>query len=219
VAEFLTGWYESKSAGMTEKNNSMEEKEKMEMPQEPEVNEEGKHVHGKAERETESGKPGKEHSKSRKDKTHEKIAELENALAAMSDKHLRLQAEFDNFRKRTLREKAELIKSGGETVLAAVLPIIDDFDRALLTMKELSEEDPAKIGFLLIFNKFKEFMKQQGVKEIEAMGTSFDVDLHFALTKIPAPSEDMKGKVVDVIEKGYLLNDKVMRYAKVVIGE
>jgi len=164
-------------------------------------------------------KSQKEHHKSKKDKSPEKIAELESSLMAMADKYLRLQAEFDNFRKRTLKEKAELIKSGGETVLSSVLPIIDDFDRALGTMKDVPEDDPAKIGFLLIFNKFKEIMKHHNVREIDAMGASFDVDLHFALTKIPVPSEEMKNKVVDVIEKGYLLHDKVLRYAKVVVGE
>jgi molecular chaperone GrpE len=173
----------------------------------------------KSESEKEKHKNNKDQHKSKKDKSQEKITELENSLLAMADKYLRLQAEFDNFRKRTLKEKAELIKSGGETVLSNILPIIDDFDRALGTMKEVPEDDPAKIGFLLIFNKFKDFLKQHYVKEIEADSTVFDVDLHFALTKIPAPSEDMKGKVVDVIEKGYLLHDKVLRYAKVVVGE
>jgi molecular chaperone GrpE len=164
-------------------------------------------------------KTHRDHPKIKKEKLQERIAELENALLEIADRHLRLQAEFDNFRKRTLKEKAELIKSGGETVLTTILPIIDDFDRALTTMKEVPEEDPAKIGFNLIFSKFRDFLKQNNIKEIEAGGTDFNVDLHFALTKIPAPAEELKGKVVDVIEKGYLLNDKVLRFAKVVIGE
>jgi molecular chaperone GrpE len=175
--------------------------------------------------ETESGiekeetRGHKEVHKLKKDKNQEQIDELEQSLVEMADKYLRLQAEFDNFRKRTLKEKAELIKWGGETVLSNILPIIDDFDRALVSMKEVPEDDPAKIGFLLIFSKFKEFMRQHNIREIEAAGTGFDVDLHYALTKIPAPSEELKGKVVDVIEKGYMLNDKVLRHAKVVIGE
>jgi len=164
-------------------------------------------------------KSHKDQHKVKKEKSQEKITELEKALLELADKHLRLQAEFDNFRKRTLKEKAELIKSGGETVLSSILPIVDDFDRALGTMKDVPDDDPAKIGFILIYNKFNEFMKQHNVKEIEATGADFNVDLHFALTKIPVPSDEMKGKVVDVIEKGYLLNDKVLRYAKVVIGE
>jgi molecular chaperone GrpE len=185
--------------------------------QEPEAKAQPEKTEKDAEKE-ESGSH-KESPKVKKDKSQERISELEQSLAEMADKHLRLQAEFDNFRKRTLKEKAELIKSGGETVLTNILPIIDDFDRALVSMKDVAEDDPAKIGFLLIFSKFKEFMRQHNVKEIEAAGNDFDVDLHFALTKIPAPSDDLKGRVVDVIEKGYMLNDKVLRYAKVVIGE
>lgn len=157
--------------------------------------------------------------KSKKDKTTEKIEELGNKLAEVNDRHLRLQAEFDNFRKRTLKEKAELIKSGGESVLTNILPIIDDFDRALSTMSEVPEEDPAKIGFMLIYNKFKDFLRLNQVTEIEAIGQEFNVDQHDAITKIPSPSEDMKGKVVDVVQKGYLLNGKVIRYSKVVIGD
>lgn len=161
----------------------------------------------------------KEAHKGKKDKSHDRIAELESTIADMADRHLRLQAEFDNFRKRTLKEKADLVKSGGETVLTNILPVIDDFDRAIVTMKDVPDEDPAKIGFFLIYSKFKEFLKQNNIKEIEATGAEFDVDLHFALTKIAAPTDDLKGKVVDVIEKGYLLNEKVIRFAKVVIGE
>jgi len=167
----------------------------------------------------ETQKPHKEHSRHKKDKYQEHISELEEIIAGLKDKHLRLQAEFDNFRKRTLKEKAELIKSGGEAVLSRILPVVDDFDRALLSMKDTPDEDPAKKGVLLIFNKFKDFLKQNNVCEIEAAGLDFDVDHHFAVTKAPAPSEELKGKIVDVIEKGYTLNDKVIRFAKVVIGE
>lgn len=168
---------------------------------------------------TREEKPHKEHHKAKKEKYQEKLEEQEKVIEEMKDKHLRLQAEFDNFRKRTLKEKADLIKSGGESVLTMILPVIDDFDRALAVMKDVPEDDPSKIGFLLIFNKFKDFMKINNLKEIEAMGQDFDVDIHYALTKIPAPAEELKGKVVDVVEKGYLLNEKVIRFAKVVIGE
>jgi len=167
----------------------------------------------------EENRKSKMGKKVKKDKHTEIIEELGNKLAEINDRHLRLQAEFDNFRKRTLKEKAELIKSGGESVLINILPIIDDFDRALSTMTEVPEDDPAKIGFMLIFNKFKDFLKINQVSEIDALGKDFDVDLHDAITKIPAPTEEMKGKVVDVVQKGYLLNGKVIRYAKVVIGE
>ncbi len=157
--------------------------------------------------------------KSKKDKKEAKIDELEDQLKEMQDKHLRLQAEFDNFRRRTIKEKSDLIKSGGESVLVNILPVIDDFERALESMKDISDDDAGKQGTLLIYNKFKEFLKQNNIKEIEALQQDFDVDLHEAITKIPAPSDELKGKVVDVVQKGYCLNDKVIRFAKVVIGE
>lgn len=155
----------------------------------------------------------------KKQKKDNKLDELGQKLADINDRHLRLQAEFDNFRKRTLKEKSELIQFGGESVLTSILPIIDDFDRALGTMNEVPDEDPAKIGFLLIFSKFRDFLKNNLVTEIEATGQIFDVDLHDAITKIPAPSDELKGKVVEVIQKGYMLHGKVIRYAKVVIGD
>ncbi len=163
----------------------------------------------------------KSHKKShpKKDAKDEAIEELNAKLAELTDKHLRLQAEFDNFRKRTIKEKAELIKSGGEAVLMNILPVIDDFERALNSLKEVPETDAGKQGTQLIYNKFNEFLKQNNVKEIEAVNQEFNVDLHEAITKIPAPSEELKGKVVAVVEKGYVLNDKVIRFAKVVIGE
>ncbi len=166
----------------------------------------------------------KEHTKGKKrklkkDKKQIEIDELKEKLNEISDKHLRLQAEFDNFRRRTMKEKADLIKSGGESVLINILPVIDDFERALNSLKDVADDDAGKQGTTLIYNKFEEFLKQNNVKEIEALNQDFDVDLHEALTKIPAPDEKLKGKVVDVIQKGYLLNDKVIRFAKVVIGE
>jgi molecular chaperone GrpE len=157
--------------------------------------------------------------KSKKDKKEILIEELEEKLLDLQDKHLRLQAEFDNFRRRTLKEKADLIKSGGESVLVNILPVIDDFERALDSLKELDDKDAGKQGTALIYNKFQDFLKQNNVKEIESLHQDFDVDLHEALTKIPAPSEELKGKVVDVLSKGYCLNEKVIRFAKVVIGE
>ncbi len=153
------------------------------------------------------------------DEEGSKLEELKNNLHTLSDKHLRLQAEFDNFRKRTIKEKADLIKSGGATIITGLLPVIDDFERAINTMKEVSDDDSNKSGIILIYNKFRDFLKKNNVAEIEAMGEEFDVNLHDAITKIPAPDKTLKGKIVDVVEKGYLLNDKVIRYAKVVIGE
>jgi molecular chaperone GrpE len=157
--------------------------------------------------------------KSKIDKDEVLLHELTEKLAEITDKHLRLQAEFDNFRKRTMKEKAELIKSGGESVLINILPVVDDFDRALNSLKDVPDEDAGKQGTRLIYNKFSEFLKQNNIKEIDALNQDFDVDLHEAITKIPAPDEKLKGKVVDVVQKGYTLNDKVIRFAKVVIGE
>lgn len=167
------------------------------------------HAEGKQEK--------KAHAK--KDSKDIQIEELTTKVAEFGDKYLRLQAEFDNFRKRTMKEKAELIKSGGESVLVSILPVIDDFERALSLMKNIPDTDVGKTGTLLIYNKFTEFLKSNNLKEIAAVNETFDVDLHEAITKIPAPTEDLKGKVVDVVQKGYFLNDKVIRFAKVVIGE
>ena len=160
-----------------------------------------------------------ENKKAKKDKHKKALEELAVKINEITDKHLRLQAEFDNFRKRTLKEKADLIKSGGENVLVNILPIVDDFERAIESLKETADDDIGKQGTLLIYSKFRDFLKQNNVKEIDAMNQPFDVDHHEAITKIPAPTEELKGKVVDVIQKGYQLNEKVIRFAKVVIGE
>ena len=172
-----------------------------------------------SEKETSSEDKSGKKKKSKKDKREAKIEELGEKLQEIQDKHLRLQAEFDNFRRRTIMEKANLIKSGGESVLVNILPVIDDFERALDSLKDVADDDAGKQGTALIYNKFEEFLKQNNVKEIGALHQDFDVDLHEALTKIPAPEKKLKGKVVDVIQKGYLLNEKVIRFAKVVIGE
>ena len=137
----------------------------------------------------------------------------------MTDKYLRLSAEFDNYRKRTLRERMELTKTAAESVMLSILPVSDDFERAMHSIEQGMDFEAVKEGILLIYNKFQEFIKQNGITEIEAAGKEFNTDLHEALTKIPAPSEDLKGKIIDVIQKGYYLNDKVIRFAKVVVGE
>lgn len=198
-----------------ELNNEMEVNTES-TQEETSVNEESKQ---EDEKDVDSAEKSDKKKKHKKDKKEEVIEELAEKLTELTDKHLRLQAEFDNFRRRTMKEKADLIKSGGESVLVNILPVIDDFERALDSIKEVPEEDPGKQGTLLIYSKFKEFLKQNNVKEIDALGNEFDVDHHEALTKIPAPEEKLKGKVVDVIQKGYQLNDKVIRFAKVVVGE
>jgi molecular chaperone GrpE len=157
--------------------------------------------------------------KLKKDKTTELIETLENSLAQKNDQYLRLHAEFDNYRKRTLREKMELTKSAGESLLINILPVIDDFERALKAMETATDITPVKEGIDLIYKRFADFIRMNGIKEIDAKEKDFDTDLHEAITKIPSPTEELKGKVVDVIQKGYTLNDKVIRFAKVVIGE
>jgi len=140
-------------------------------------------------------------------------------IAELNDKYLRLAAEYDNYRRRTLKEKMELSKSAGEDILVNILPVMDDFERGLVTIDQAKDINAVKEGIHLIYNKFREFLKQRGIKEIEAKEKEFDTDLHEAITKIPAPNEELKGKVVDVVEKGYYLNEKIIRFSKVVIGE
>jgi molecular chaperone GrpE len=155
----------------------------------------------------------------KKTKTEEQLEKTEDELLELKDKHIRLQAEFDNYRKRTLKERMELLKTASESLLVSILPVIDDFDRAMQTIDQVEEESHIKDGLKLIYAKFQEFLKQNGVKEIVAKEQDFDTDLHEAITKIPAPTDDLKGKIVDVVQKGYYLNDKVIRFSKVVIGE
>jgi Molecular chaperone GrpE (heat shock protein) len=161
----------------------------------------------------------------KKDKAHKKgkveelLEKAENEVLDLKDKHIRLQAEFDNYRKRTMKERMELLKTASESLLVNILPVIDDFDRAIQTLEAIESDAPIKEGVSLIYNKFQDFLKQNGVKEIEAKGKDFDTDLHEAITTFPAPTEDMKGKIIDVVQKGYFLNDKVIRHSKVVIGE
>jgi molecular chaperone GrpE len=148
-----------------------------------------------------------------------KITELQAGLAASNDKYLRLSAEFDNFRKRTLKEKMDLLRNASESVMVSFLPVMDDVERAMNAIEISDNLETTKEGITLIYNKFKEFTRQNGVVEMEANGLELNTDQHEAITKIPAPSDDLKGKIVDVVQKGYLLNDKVIRFAKVVIGE
>lgn len=139
---------------------------------------------------------------------------LEQKFNDLNDSYLRLHAEFDNYRKRTMKEKADLLKSGNEKAIVGVLPIVDDFERALPNIPEDTRE-----GVELIYNKFKSYLAQNGVKEIDAIGEPFDTERHEAITTIPAQSEDQKDKVVDCIQKGYSLNDKVIRFAKVIVAK
>lgn len=161
----------------------------------------------------------KEEQKSAEEECLDSVAELNKKVEEMSDKYIRLSAEFDNYRKRTLKEKIELTKSAGAPIILSLLPVIDDFQRALEHLDEAKDMAAMKEGIILIYNKFNDFLSQQGVAEIETKEVEFDTDHHEAITKIPAPSEEMKGKVIDCVEKGYTLNDKVIRFSKVVVGE
>ena len=156
--------------------------------------------------------------------THEEQLEkeLEDAQAVIEeqkDKYLRLSAEFDNYRKRTRKEKAELILNGGEKSISSILPVIDDFERAIKTMETAKDVKAVKEGVELIYNKFMAVMAQNGVKVIETKDQPLDTDYHEAIAVIPAPSEEQKGKILDCVQTGYTLNDKVIRHAKVVVGE
>lgn len=143
---------------------------------------------------------------------------LKQELGLANDRYLRLYAEFDNFRRRTAKEREEARKSEGREVIVALLPVLDDFDRALRSMENSTDVVAVKEGVALIQNKLKNVLSQKGLTEMQSIGNSFDPDLHEAITNIPAPSDDMKGKVVDEMEKGYYLNDKVARFAKVIVG-
>lgn len=144
---------------------------------------------------------------------------MEDILAELQNKYLRLSAEFDNYRKRTLKEKMDLQVSAREDILVNILPVVDDFERGMESVESATDIDAVKEGLKLIYTKFSGFLTQQGVKEIDAVGKKFDTDLHEAITKIPVESKKKKGKVVDVVEKGYTLKEKVIRYSKVIIGE
>ena len=149
-------------------------------------------------------------------------SELELAqkkIDELNDKYLRLSAEYDNYRKRTLKEKSDMRKSAGADILVGILPVVDDFERALAHMTEAQNVDSLREGVELIYKKFNEYLGKRGMTVIETEGKDFDTDIHEAITKIPAPTPEMKGKVIDCVQKGYKLNDKVVRFAKVVVGE
>ena len=152
-------------------------------------------------------------------KMTERCDELQKKYDDMHNDYLRLMADFDNFRKRTLREKADLLKNGGEDTLKKLLPVIDDFERALGALESSDDIQAVKEGVELIYTKFKNYLEANGVKEIPATGEDFDTEIHEAITTFPAPTSEQKGKVIDCMTKGYKLNDKVIRFAKVVVGE
>jgi molecular chaperone GrpE len=188
-------------------------KEDENLKQEEKANEKNSPTEFKSE-ETKSAK-----KKASKNKESSKEKELSEKVDELNDKYLRLYSEFDNYRRRTAKERIELSKTASEEVIVELLPILDDFERAMKSTEEAAECDAVKEGIGLIYNKFKGTLEKKGLKAIEAIGKEFDTDFHEAITYIQAPSKKMKGKIVDEIEKGYMLQDKVIRYTKVVIGQ
>jgi len=147
------------------------------------------------------------------------LTELQEKYDTVNNKYLRLYSEFENFRRRTAKEKLETMKNAGSDVVGAIIPVVDDFDRAIAHNENNEDVAALKEGFELIKNKLMRILEQQGVKPMDSIGKPFDTEYHEAITNIPAPSEDMKGKVVDVAEKGYFYNDNILRYAKVIVGQ
>lgn len=153
------------------------------------------------------------------EKLQQELDEANGKIAMLEDKYLRQVAEFDNYRKRTMKEKAELIKNGGERAIESILPVLDDFERALNNMSKDESSAEIMTGVELIYNKFVGILKQNGLQKIETDGAVFDTDFHEAIAMVPTPDENLKGKVLDCIQAGYTLNDKVIRHAKVAVGE
>lgn len=166
----------------------------------------------------EENKEDKSESAEKEETLEDKLSAAEAKVAELQDKYLRQVAEFDNYRKRTLKEKAELILNGGEKTITAILPILDDMERALKNMDKAQDVPAVKEGVELIFQKFIKILGEQGVKKIETEMADFNTDLHEAIAQVPAASDDQKGKVIDCVKTGYTLNEKVIRHAQVAVG-
>ncbi len=162
---------------------------------------------------------GKEKKKSKKSSAQKKLEELQEKYDDLNDKYMRLYSEFDNYRKRTAKERIELQKSASKELIMSILPVVDDLERAIKAFEDHHLSEEARKGIELIYNKLMSILEQKGLKVIDAKGQPFDTDFHEAVTNTPAPSEELKGKNVDVIQNGYTLNGKVIRYAKVVVGQ
>ena len=201
---------------MTKEKNQVQDEEILK--NEETVNEEvAQNTEAQAEENTQEETPAQELSV--EEQLANMLGEAQQMVSEERDKYLRLSAEFDNYRKRTLKEKAELIKNGAEKTLTAILPVLDDFERALKNMEASEETKAMKEGVELIFNKFQKILGQEGLQKIETEGKDFDVDFHEAIALIPAPSEDSKGKILDCVQTGYMLNEKVIRHSKVAVAQ
>ena len=201
---------------MTKEKNQVQDEEILK--NEETVNEEAaQNTEAQAEENTQEETPAQELSV--EEQLANMLGEAQQMVSEERDKYLRLSAEFDNYRKRTLKEKAELIKNGAEKTLTAILPVLDDFERALKNMEASEETKAMKEGVELIFNKFQKILGQEGLQKIETEDKDFDVDFHEAIALIPAPSEDLKGKILDCVQTGYMLNEKVIRHSKVAVAQ
>lgn len=212
MAKKLMGnkWYIPKAFKKTDKNDK-----KVSEKQSENIKDKDQHIDTSVEEMTENeANMSNENAGDQND-----IESLKEQVQEQKDKYLRLFAEFENYKKRTIKEKLELIKNASQDTLSSLLPVLDDFDRA----KKVAEQDGSKESFpegiQLVYNKLYNILSSRGLKPMESTGEAFDPEFHEAFTEIPAPSADMKGKVIDTIEKGYFLNDKIIRYAKVVVGK
>ena len=200
------------------KHNNMNPKEK-ENNQEEELKAQSVPKEGDEETAGQEASQENEAPLTEEEKLAQELEKSQKQIEEQKDKYLRLSAEFDNYRKRTMKEKAELILNGGEKSISSILPIVDDFERALKNMETATDVAAVKEGVELIYNKFMAILGQNGVKVIETKEQPLDTDYHEAIAVIPAPNETLKGKILDCVQNGYVLNDKVIRHAKVVVGE
>ncbi len=161
----------------------------------------------------------KETKKSSGKQNKAKVAELEEELELTKDKYIRLYAEFDNYKKRTVKERLDLMSTASKEVILALLPVVDDFDRAKKMADDENSSEVFTAGVSLVYQKFKGLLTTRGVKEMDTNGAEFNPEMHEAITEIPVPNEELKGKIIDTIEKGYLIHDKIIRHAKVVVGK
>ena len=198
----------------------MEPKEKTSLNEEqPQVTESGQQPQEEVKDNTQEQQAAEESQEQEEKAEENELQKVREEAEELKDKYLRLSAEFDNYRKRTMKEKAELILNGSEKSLSSVLPIVDDFERALKNMDTANDVNAVKEGVQLIYNKFISVLEKNGVKAIDTKDQPLDTDYHEAIAVIPAPTEEQKGKILDCVLTGYTLNDKVIRHAKVVVGE
>lgn len=198
----------------------MGNKDKKEQPVEEQIEaQDGANENEVKPEKTKKFKEEKKKKDGKKGKLEKQLLEAQTESAELKDKYLRLLAEFENFKKRTFREKIETMKTAAQDTMSAILPVLDDFDRAKKIAADESTTEQFSEGVQLVYNKLHSVMNQRGLTAMESDGVDFDPELHEAITEIPAPTEELKGKVVDTIEKGYLLKDKIIRHAKVVVGK